>query len=1198
MENEGQLGPFEIGRRVGEGGMGVVHRAHHVETGEPVAVKVLLAETARDPEKRRDFRREVQALAKLHHPGIARILDYGEVGSAGERRSPEAFWSGAPWFAMEYVAGRPMPKTASGWRWEQLQSTLLAVLDALAHAHARSIVHRDLKPGNMLIDETASGGGAGVKIVDFGIARIFESKSGAGGAGRDRTRVTGTPTYMAPEQILGEWRDQGPWTDLYALGCLAWRLASGTAPFEGDTTEDVLERQVQSIPPEFDPVMAVPPGLETWLRGLLRKDVARRTRFAADAARELMELGEPEGERGEPRDAGEGDSIAPTIEDAGGLQTIADTAVDTSPDAPLGSTRSEGRRDDGGRAAPSDGSAPGGVVPPVPSDWKREAEDRRAAVVPKAGLELFGLREVPVVGREGERDRLWAALDRVADREEPELVALEAGTGAGKTRLAEWLCRRANEVGAARVLQASHGSSSGPDAGLREMVRRTYRTDGLSRGEVYERLWERLPQRATDDAMHDHDVRALTELLRPTGDSEAVEGPRYRFSSAAQKFGLMHRFFERLAARRPLVVWFDDLQWGRGSIGVLEELFSPSGTAPPVLAVATVRSDLVAERSALEEWLKQLWERADARRIELSPLDADDHRELIDRLLDLAPGLADRLAERTEGNPLFAIELLRDWVDRGVLEPGDRGFELVEGVAVEIPDDIHWLWIDRLDELVADVRTGDGEEVWRALELGATLGREVDTAEWEAVLDDAGLEPAPALTEQLFDRGLASPTAGGWRFAHGLLVEALRRRSRERGRAPDHHRRCARMLEGRLDDEIGPRERLADHWIRAGSPGRALEPLLEEFEMSRERGGDEQRRRLLEKRREALDRMEVADDDPRHLENTIRKAGVIADTRDLDRAESILSEVWETLDASMSELQGRTALRLSSVASRQGDGETSKQWAEEGVEAARRADAVVLECRCVRRLGWAEIFASNLERAEEYVDRQIELAERADHPSLELRGRRARAWIWKIRGEERARRAFEQLRREAAEKGFLRIQTLMLNDLGEWARERGDLDEARRYHTTRLRKSKELSRPHEPGTAHLNLALVEFEAGRFDDVLEHLESAERIWRAAGAGARWEGVRHLIRLGRAVGIGDREGFAEYWSAVSDGWPEGWRIFEDHGQLLETTARYALDAGWREEARSVARRARQIWEEIGDEEAVARICRLIDRIDRVR
>ncbi|MFB6376061.1 MAG: protein kinase, partial [Bradymonadaceae bacterium] len=525
----------------------VVYHARHVRTAEPIAIKVLLAESAREPRRRREFRREVQALAKIHHPSIAAVLDYGTIDNEVAAEGPSPMIQGAPWFAMEYIDGTPMRTASAGWQWPEIRSFLLQTLDALAHAHARSIVHRDLKPANILITDDEPANEPTIKLFDFGIAQLVDTESFD--QKTPSKRVTGTPKYMAPEQIVGTLRDQGPWTDLYALGCLTWRLVCGNAPFDGTDTEDILEQQVERLAPDFAPQFPVHDRLEEWLRGLLRKDTDARTRRAADAAWELAQLGAPS-RPGSP--AADSTGEIPTIDPAhvqptlsGIDETRKDVAPETERQTPLDDDTvdhavPDGTDDRTPREEPFETA-----VPPVLPDWRREDEGRTAAVVPGAGLRLFSLREVPIVGRQEERDRLWHQLSRVRDDQRPRLVVLEGEVGAGKSRLAQWLCRRVHETGAAREVHTAHSRSAGPDEGLRTLFSRLFRTSGLSRGEVFERLVERLPATGTDDEMRLVDARALTELLRPTGeDDTTIEGPPYRFTSPGQKYALVRRLAE------------------------------------------------------------------------------------------------------------------------------------------------------------------------------------------------------------------------------------------------------------------------------------------------------------------------------------------------------------------------------------------------------------------------------------------------------------------------------------------------------------------------------------------------------------------------------------------------------------------------------------------------------------------------------
>src|SRR5262245_24170105 len=145
------------------------------------------------------------------------------------RSSARRFVAGSPFLAMELANVGSLREHATPVDYPSVRHLLLQLLDALAHAHARGVLHRDVKPGNVLIFEDDLGRRA-VKLADFGLAHAL----GRCPVDGELSATAGTPTYMAPEQHQGAWREFGPWTDLYALGCTAFRLVQGRPPFEGD----------------------------------------------------------------------------------------------------------------------------------------------------------------------------------------------------------------------------------------------------------------------------------------------------------------------------------------------------------------------------------------------------------------------------------------------------------------------------------------------------------------------------------------------------------------------------------------------------------------------------------------------------------------------------------------------------------------------------------------------------------------------------------------------------------------------------------------------------------------------------------------------------------------------------------------------------------------------------------------------------
>jgi len=208
------LGPFMLSAPLGRGGMGEVWEGIHRTEQVQVAVKVMTLRASRREEFRKAFGAEVQAAARLHHPHIIHVFDYGEVSAETEELSATRLAAGSPYLVMELAVGGSLKDLGMPRDWHEFRTNLLQILDALAHAHARGVIHRDIKPGNVLFGHEEDGRHL-LKLSDFGIARAVEGNTRAGN--RD-SNAAGTPHYMAPEQIHGLWRDQGPWTDLYSVG--------------------------------------------------------------------------------------------------------------------------------------------------------------------------------------------------------------------------------------------------------------------------------------------------------------------------------------------------------------------------------------------------------------------------------------------------------------------------------------------------------------------------------------------------------------------------------------------------------------------------------------------------------------------------------------------------------------------------------------------------------------------------------------------------------------------------------------------------------------------------------------------------------------------------------------------------------------------------------------------------------------------
>lgn len=266
-------GRYELAEKLGQGGMGTVHRGVDRQLRRTVAVKLLSSELAHDPQSRARFRREAHAVAALNHPAVATIHDVGEEAHPDGPRL---------YLVMEYVEGATLADALRRGPLPVAEAidVACAVLDALRHSHERGIVHRDIKPSNIMVT-----GPGTVKVLDFGIAKAFtEAATRITGSGA----AIGTPSYLSPEQISGAEIDHR--ADLYAMGCLLHELLAGQTPFRGESPFAVMHQHLYTAP---EPVSRLrpqtPPAVEAVILRALRKDPAERFADAGEMRASLAD---------------------------------------------------------------------------------------------------------------------------------------------------------------------------------------------------------------------------------------------------------------------------------------------------------------------------------------------------------------------------------------------------------------------------------------------------------------------------------------------------------------------------------------------------------------------------------------------------------------------------------------------------------------------------------------------------------------------------------------------------------------------------------------------------------------------------------------------------------------------------------------------------------------------------------------------
>ncbi|MEO1270922.1 MAG: protein kinase [Myxococcota bacterium] len=887
-----ELGPFKLDKPIARGGMATVWEGVHTTQHVPVAIKVMTGQNVVKREFVESFRNEVQAVAGLSHPGIVMVFDHGEISHEIERESKGLLRQGSPYLVMDLATGGTLESLPMPMPWPAIKNILLVLLDALAHAHARGVIHRDLKPANVLLS-SPSDIRPGLKLTDFGIAHAESRHTVRSGS----VEVSmGTPYYMAPEQIEGIWRDYGPWTDLYALGCMAWEFVTGDVPFDAEHLVGLAYKHLSEEPPPLQAPLGVPNGFEGWLRRMMAKSPVSRFRRAADAVWALVQLDDEELDN-QASLVHWNPNVIPSVT-AGAEVLLRDTQVVSFRETGAHFQTTQSLARSGGVLALRSPKARlesirmGNVklvesqelapisLPPLPMTWRRMETDRSSMKLVGTGLSLYGLRTIRLVNRDHERDVIWDAMHQVRDTGQARLLVLHGAAGNGKSRLVEWMAQRAHEVGSAILLRAFHSPLPNPTDGLSRMMSRHLVSVGLDRFEVRERFEDLFKARGIEDS---YIWNAMTELVHPAADGELKGTQRIRFGSPAQRYALITSYLEFISQERPVIVWLDDVQWGHDALSFAEYAINRQEESPcRVLFLLTVRDEALAEHPNVEQKLAEVASLPNAQTLHIPPLAKKATSELIHELLGLEGELAHELEVRAGGNPLFAVQLVGDWVERGVLEVGERGFVLKSGEQAHLPDDLYAVWSARIERTIE----GQALEVEKALELAAVLGQEIEPSEWHEACRQADVTYPEGLLPILQGQRLAIPGDGGsWRFAHSILRETLERRAREAGRVSLYHLACAEMLRvvyPRNERHIA--QRIGHHFIEAGELDRAVAPLLEAARECRERSEYQEAHDLLTTREEALTALAYPPSDRRWGQGWVLRSWICSNQADIVHA--------------------------------------------------------------------------------------------------------------------------------------------------------------------------------------------------------------------------------------------------------------------------------------------------------------------------
>lgn len=787
-EGSAIAGRFVVHEKIGQGGMGAVFRALQTSLDRDVALKVLHSDKAFTARDRRRFGREARAIARLNHPHIAGVYDFGTDHD-----------DQTLWLAMELVDGYSMSKLRrNDVDILQLASLTDQILSALSAAHARGIIHRDLKPSNILVGRDDAGREI-IKLVDFGLAATqsgdLDLTNAPGGLDDEEGEpvneriILGTPRYMAPEIFRRKPVD--PRVDLYALGVILFEILAGQPPYPGDDPKKVMNAHLHTPIPQLKVRGGheLPTEFERCIYGLLTKDPDARIQTAAEARERIQTVINQF-------------SYVPWMLHG--------------PQLPGGNTPGHPGNMTGGGFLSGYG---GQTVPP-------------AAIF--GGTSNFSMptsQKAPLVGRIDERRSIERRVRQAVEEGSGGLIFVEGPPGAGKSRLVEWIRVRVEESGVMRVAEGSYSRSTGGFNGVRAILEDVLGTRDAS----YDQLPYLIRTRLEQWGFANVEIEQAINLMQPGGENAVFEAPDFDATRATtqreQIFSTLENILRRAAKERPLLIMLEDLHFaGEPTSAFLEHLsvglqFDPA----PLMVLCTLRSGEARSAAHLFDTLERLKrvKVEDVLHLDLGRMKTSEIVELIEHLVPVEDHVSQEIARHVSGNPLHATELLRYLHESQKLLYHNGKWALAPGVDIEseIPTEL------------ADMMRYRARQVWEnyddpaamkaVLERAVILGRHFDFRLLQSMLTREPAQPfldvldatLEVLVRDSILREVGHSGEDILEFDHVLMREVLLQDMDGRRSLRNLHRFAAEAKIDFFSERIDAHaEEIVEHYRRARDP--------------------------------------------------------------------------------------------------------------------------------------------------------------------------------------------------------------------------------------------------------------------------------------------------------------------------------------------------------------------------------------------